>query len=183
MKQERNRGHRTYRVEVTFGVPAGDSRVEDCVRESEEHLRVLVDGVMITCGDELCEQIPMSGGQLRMRTVGPIFRDHLLLVVEPGTQSQQILSLLQKGCGPIQRRPETSNKCLELIGRSEGKGNHLEPLRADKCRSNNRCSIVIRERLPVIWIENCGKIADWYRARFVLRNIAGVIRVGQATRA
>src|SRR5205807_6506758 len=96
--------------------------------------------------------------------------------------SQQVFSLLQKGCGPIQRRPETSNKRLELIGRSEGKGNYLEPLCADKCRSNNHCSIVVRERLPVIWIENCGQIADRHRARFVLRNIAGVIRVGEATR-
>jgi hypothetical protein len=59
-----------------------DASVEDRIAQDEEHLHVVVNCVMISCGDELREQGPVAGRLLRVRTIRPIFGNHLLLVCQ-----------------------------------------------------------------------------------------------------
>ena len=79
-------------------IPAANAGVEDSVGESKEQLDVSIDStlavaVMVSASHELCEQIPMSGRQLGVRPVRPVFRDHLVLVGKTAAQFDQCAGL------------------------------------------------------------------------------------------
>src|ERR1700756_5368626 len=56
MEQVGDRRHRTHRIKHPLGVPTSYASVENGVGQREEHLRVLIDSVMISGRDELSEQ-------------------------------------------------------------------------------------------------------------------------------
>src|SRR5947209_5926806 len=84
--------------ELALVVPGADAGVEDRVREREEQLDVEIDAVLLVAvavplRDELREQVPVAGRELRSRPVGPVLRDHLLLVRQSCAEREQLLRL------------------------------------------------------------------------------------------
>jgi len=50
---------------------------------------MLVIALVIAAGDELREQVPVTGRKLGARTVGPVLGDQLLLVRQAGADLEQ----------------------------------------------------------------------------------------------
>src|SRR5262245_40625487 len=62
---------RTNPVVPPLDVPGDDARIEGRIVHREEHLGVLIDGVVVALRDELCEQSPVPRRQLRRRAISP----------------------------------------------------------------------------------------------------------------
>src|SRR5437867_12915119 len=93
-----DRCDRTDGVKDALVVPGAAAGVGDSLREREEELDVALDAtpvhaVVVPTRDELREEVPVPGRKLRVRTVGPILGDHLLLVGETGADVEERLSL------------------------------------------------------------------------------------------
>ncbi|HEY9287432.1 MAG TPA: hypothetical protein VIT43_05360 [Candidatus Dormibacteraeota bacterium] len=76
-------------VKGSLVIPAADAGIEDCVRQREEELDIRLDAgfarsMVISVSNELCEQVPVPRRELGVRSIGPVFGDHLVVVGEPG---------------------------------------------------------------------------------------------------
>ena len=80
LEEKGDDGDRPDRIEGPLCIPSCDPSVEDGVGKGEKHLGVGILGVVVASRDVLRKQIPMPRRKFGMRTVGPIFSDHLLLI-------------------------------------------------------------------------------------------------------
>ena len=114
-----------------------------------EQLDVLIERMSIAARDSLGEEIPMARREFRGRTIGPVFRDHLLTIRQPRADPQNRVRLPQVGLVGIQRGrigpqriPGRKRKGHDQppVGREEagratvGEGDRLPPIRIDDLR-------------------------------------------------
>src|SRR6185312_11708016 len=135
---------------------------------------------MIPRGNELAEEIPMTGRQLRMRSIGPVFGNHLLLIREIRGEIDQLSRLAGVFVRSIQRRPEARRERQKLIGRGHRKGSDFVPLSSNKYLRDHSGPVEVGKWLPPIWILDSRNVTDRHGARQVDGVIAGVIRIRNA---
>ena len=185
--EEAECGERPHRGETALVVPRADPGVEDRVGEREEELDVEVDTVLFAAvtvppRNELREQVPMAGRQLRPRAVGPVLSDQLLFVGQRCTEREQLLRLGDVVCRAVERGP---GRGAQLAVGGERERRHVLPLRADERGRDGRATrVAIAERLPRIRIVNRSRIeGDAEVHRLIRGDVAGVVGVGNARQA
>ena len=122
-------GHGPHGVIDALGAPAGDAGVEAGISHREEERHVVVEAVTVALGDELGEEIPVAGGELGVRPVGPVLGDDLLAIREPSAVVENLLGLDAIG---IRLVPGRRGRTGELVERAEGEGDHPAPMGPDK---------------------------------------------------
>jgi hypothetical protein len=131
--------------------------------------------VMISCGDELREQGPVAGRLLGVRTVGPVFGNHLLLVCECRAHGDQLFRLLLIFLGAIGSWAERARQPAVLVSFRHRERSYVSPLRAYESLRHQVARGTDGERLPAVWIGRRGACRD--RAGSIYRSVAGPIGV------
>src|SRR5215469_11368345 len=98
----------------------------------------------------------MSRRKLGMWAVGPVLRDHLLLIGQLCAEINQFLGLLDVLQRSVQGGSIQRNERNELLRRCHCKGFYLVPLSANECLSDKLCSIEVGQGLPAVRIEYRG---------------------------
>src|SRR5580692_2856189 len=106
----RDGGYRPHRVKHSLGVPGCDAGVEYRIGHGKEHLHVVIQRVTVTRRNILSEQTPVSRRSFGVRAVGPVFRDHLLLIGQISAESDQLLGLLLIRRRAVGRRPKQGDQ-------------------------------------------------------------------------
>ena len=163
--EKTDRRHRPDVVVVPLRVPGADARVQDRVAEREEHLHVVIEPVMVATRDELPEERPVAGRELRIRAVGKILGAHLLPVGQRRGDREDLVGVLLV----LRVRVEGGTGRPQGRARRQREGRHESPLR----RRVNLCDDGIPgqhgERLPAVRIRD--------ERRRIHRDVSGVIGV------
>jgi hypothetical protein len=136
------------------------------VPQGEEHLHVVVQGMVVAAGDELGEEHPVAGWKLRVGAVGEVLGRHLLHVGQSRAQRDDLVGLIDVGLRRIGGRWSGAER--RTGGESEG--GDQSPLRR-RVHLGLELSLGIGhgKRLPPVGIDDRGRRVD--------RDVPGVVGV------
>src|SRR5207237_1881746 len=142
--------------------PHPDTRIQQCVPQSEKQRDVLIERMPVALGYELCEAVTMTRWCFGRRAICPIFGDDFFPVIQISTEAHNRPRLLAIAAARIQCRPIRQERGTRI----QRERNHETPVGSKKFL---RGPVTVAQRLPPV------RIAENFRV--VYRRITRVVGV------